>query len=219
MENFISNNKDFNNNFSIEKNSLLNKNFNNNNNNINVLSYKIIKVISFLSQFFLTLNENDKKFLIEKVKIPLYDIMENFYFLIFNINVLQNTNITIFNSILIKTISNYNDEKKFNNFFQKLEQKFNEILTTISNKNFIDKLDGANFNLDTINISEIELARSVIDKLPDVREDKIREMKRKYSDPNYKIKYYKNSFAYQFNKNYRNHIKNPINKNVKSKQD
>ena len=35
MENFISNNKDFNNNFSIEKNSILNKNFNNNNNNIN----------------------------------------------------------------------------------------------------------------------------------------------------------------------------------------
>jgi hypothetical protein len=45
------------------------------------------------------------------------------------------------------------------------------------------------------------------------------ELKEKYSDPNYKIKYYKNSFAYQFNKNYRNHIKNPINKNVKSKQD
>ena len=46
-----------------------------------------------------------------------------------------------------------------------------------------------------------------------------KELKEKNSDPNYNIKYYKNSFAYQFNKNYRNHIKNPINKNVKSKQD
>ena len=58
------------------------------------------------------------------------------------------------------------------------------------NKNFIDKLDKANFNLDSINISEIELARSIIDKLPDVRQDKIREMKQKYADPNYKVDEY-----------------------------
>ena len=42
-----------------------------------------------------------------------------------------------------------------------------------------------------------------------------KELRERNSDPTYNIKYYKNSFAYQFNKNYRNHINNPINKNIK----
>jgi len=46
-----------------------------------------------------------------------------------------------------------------------------------------------------------------------------KELKERNSDPTYNVRYYKNSFAYQFNKNYRNHINNPINKNIKTKQD
>ena len=78
------------------------------------------------------------------------------------------------------------------------------IMDNEKNKNFIDKLDKTNFNLDTINISEIELARSIIDKLPDVREDKIREMKRKYADPNYKVDEY--DIADRILENYKKYV-------------
>lgn len=46
-----------------------------------------------------------------------------------------------------------------------------------------------------------------------------KELKEKNFDPNYNMKYYKNSFAYKFNKNYRNHINNPLNKNIKNKKE
>lgn len=42
-------------------------------------------------------------------------------------------------------------------------------------------------DLERIKISEIELARSVIEKLPDIREDKVKELKEKYNDPNFEI--------------------------------
>lgn len=73
-----------------------------------------------------------------------------------------------------------------------------------NNKKFIDKLEKANFSLDSINISEIELARSIIDKLPDVREDKIREMKRKYANPDYKVDGY--DIADKILKNYKKYV-------------
>ena len=47
-------------------------------------------------------------------------------------------------------------------------------------KSFID-------DLEQIKISEIELARSVIDTLPDIREDKVRKLKEKYKDPNFEV--------------------------------
>lgn len=42
-------------------------------------------------------------------------------------------------------------------------------------------------DLERIKISEIELARSVIEKLPDIRENKVKELKEKYNDPNFEI--------------------------------
>ena len=56
-----------------------------------------------------------------------------------------------------------------------------------NNKKFIDKLEKANFSLDSINISEIELARSIIDKLPDVREDKVASIKEQIDNGTYDV--------------------------------
>lgn len=50
-------------------------------------------------------------------------------------------------------------------------------------KNFID-------DLERIKISEIELARNAIGKLPDIREDKVKELKEKYNNPDYEIDCY-----------------------------
>ena len=38
---------------------------------------------------------------------------------------------------------------------------------------------------DSVNVSDIELAKSVIDELPDIREDVVKKVKEKYADPNY----------------------------------
>ncbi len=43
--------------------------------------------------------------------------------------------------------------------------------------------DRTDFN--SVNISDIELAKSVVNKLSDVREDVVERVKEKYSDPNY----------------------------------
>lgn len=37
----------------------------------------------------------------------------------------------------------------------------------------------------SVNVSDIELARSVIDKLPDTREEILKRIKEKYSDPEF----------------------------------
>ncbi|MBP5426759.1 MAG: flagellar biosynthesis anti-sigma factor FlgM [Clostridiales bacterium] len=40
-------------------------------------------------------------------------------------------------------------------------------------------------DIDCINVSEVERAKEIVARAPDVREDKIKEVKEKYSDPNY----------------------------------
>ena len=51
------------------------------------------------------------------------------------------------------------------------------------NNNFKNK--ESNTNINSVNVSDVELAMRVINGLPNVREEKVKEAKEKYSNPDY----------------------------------
>jgi len=58
------------------------------------------------------------------------------------------------------------------------KNKYREVLTMSEKDNLID-------DIDCIDVSLIERARDIVSRQSDIREDKIKEVKEKYSDPNY----------------------------------
>lgn len=58
------------------------------------------------------------------------------------------------------------------------KNKYREVLIMSEKDDLID-------DIDCIDVSLVERARDIVSKQPDVREDKIRQVKEKYSNPNY----------------------------------
>ena len=58
------------------------------------------------------------------------------------------------------------------------KNKYREVLVMDEKNDLID-------DIDCVDVSLIERARDIVSKQPDVREDRIRQVREKYSDPDY----------------------------------